>query len=255
MGKHLLYIPASTEAIRYCSIFLQEKGFDITSSPSSNATHLLLPVPSLQDSRIMANDLELQELLSTIPEAVTVIGGNLNTPLLSCYRQFDLLKNEAYLAQNAAITAECALRLAAQDLPIALNEAQILILGWGRIGKCLAKLLSCSGCSISVAARKDTDLAMISALGFYPVHYPSLLSAQQDYRIIFNTVPFEVLPEPIAQQFPDNCKKIDLASVPGIRGSNVLWARGLPGKMMPESSGRLIANTIVKSLSQEEACK
>lgn len=46
--------------------------------------------------------------------------------------------------------------------------------------------------------------------------------------------------------------KIDLASKPGIGGTDVLWARGLPGKFAPESAGKLIAQTILRLLKEEE---
>ena len=253
MKKVLLYIPIQTENLNYCSILLQNSGIDITDTPSNEVTHLLLPAPAFQQNGKLAGGQDLQELLCTIPKTVTVIGGNLNSPSLSGYRTFDLLQNEDYLAKNAAITAACAVRIATKDLPVTLTEAPTLILGWGRIGKHLAKLLCELGCSISVAARKESDLGMISSLGFHAVPYSSLASQFSNYRILFNTVPAEVLPAHIAEKFPKNCKMIDLASSPGISGDRVIWARGLPGKMAPESSGRLIGKTILNYLSQEEA--
>ena len=47
-----------------------------------------------------------------------------------------------------------------------------------------------------------------------------------------------------------NALKIDLASKPGIGGSDVIWARGLPGKDAPESSGELIAKTIIRLMEE-----
>ena len=45
---------------------------------------------------------------------------------------------------------------------------------------------------------------------------------------------------------------MDLASSPGIDGENVLWARGLPGKIAPESSGELIAKTVMRLWEENE---
>ena len=64
--------------------------------------------------------------------------------------------------------------------------------------------------------------------------------------MILNTVPVMVLPN-----CHERCLKIDLASMPGIGGEDVLWARGLPGKDAPEASGELIARTVLKYLNQE----
>jgi dipicolinate synthase subunit A len=77
----------------------------------------------------------------------------------------DLLKDPHYLAKNAAITAECALKVAAPYLKTTFSESPTLILGWGRIGKCLARLLSARNCPVSVAARKESDRAMLEAFG------------------------------------------------------------------------------------------
>ena len=42
------------------------------------------------------------------------------------------------------------------------------------------------------------------------------------------------------------CVKLELASSPGMEGSDIIQARGLPGKMAPESSGKLIARTVLR---------
>ena len=53
------------------------------------------------------------------------------------------------------------------------------------------------------------------------------------------------LPDP-----PDGSFLMDLASVPGIGGDNVHWARFLPGKDAPASAGELIANTVIRLLEE-----
>ena len=50
---------------------------------------------------------------------------------------------------------------------------------------------------------------------------------------------------------PD-CYKLDLASIQGIPGQDVIWARGLPEKDAPESSGKLIADAINRLLFKKE---
>jgi hypothetical protein len=67
------------------------------------------------------------------------------------------------------------------------------------------------------------------------------LSDTDRYRVIFNTVPTLLL-----EQTSSRCLKIDLASVPGIAGEDVIHARGLPGKKAPESSGELIARRLLQ---------
>jgi dipicolinate synthase subunit A len=184
---------------------------------------------------------DLKELLRRLPNSVTIIGGNLNLPYLSNYQKIDLLDNALYLAKNAAITAECALQVAAHHLHITFADSCVLILGWGRIGKCLAKLLNGLGAKVTVAARKESRRVMIEALGYTACDISDI--KPEHYRLIINTVPAMLFPNT-----PGTALKIDLASVPGMGGRDILWARGLPSRLAPESSGMLIADSIMQWL-------
>jgi hypothetical protein len=46
--------------------------------------------------------------------------------------------------------------------------------------------------------------------------------------------------------------KIELASSPGLEGDDVIEALGLPGKYAPETSGKLIARTILRLCAGKE---
>ncbi|MBQ9843577.1 MAG: NAD(P)-binding domain-containing protein [Oscillospiraceae bacterium] len=164
----------------------------------------------------------------------------------------DLLRDPTYLARNAAITAYCALRLAMMELPVMLRGCRVLIIGWGRIAKCLAALLWALEADVTVAARREADRAMACALGYRAEAITNLDDTLNDYRLIFNTVPAPVLSENQVELCRQGCLRIDLASAEGIGGSHKIWARGLPGKDAPESSGILIAKTIIRLLERKE---
>ena len=157
----------------------------------------------------------------------------------------DLLRDEEYLAKNAAVTAECALRVAYPLLPTVLPESPALVIGWGRIGKCLTKLLSVLGCPVTVAARNPAHRAMAAALGISAVDIPQVPDILPGIRLLLNTVPAPMLDADILDKYT-RCVKIDLASSPGLNGCDIVYARGLPGQYAPESSGRLIAQTIAR---------
>ena len=238
LNKTLLYPVGISDSCRYASECLERAGISLTDHPSPEITHLLLDVPCLQE------DSKLKGLLRMLPATVTVIGGRLEPEFLDGYQKIDLLSDPFYLARNAAITAECAVRLAAPYLKTICADSPALILGWGRIGKCLARLLAAMGCPVTVAARKETDRAMLEALGYRAVEFSRIPDALRDCRILFNTVP-----ELTLHSSPDLWKNIlafDLASEPGLKGNTFIPARGLPGKYAPESSGRLIAETICR---------
>lgn len=70
------------------------------------------------------------------------------------------------------------------------------------------------------------------------------------FRVIFNTVPAPLLSASKTDTLPE-CLLLDLASVPGLSGSRVVPARGLPGLLAPESAGELIGRTVIRLWKEE----
>lgn len=242
MNDILLYPIGNTDAIRYAVHYLKmNKGITLIDHPAPEVTHLLLDVPSFRPDGKLRSGEDLRFHLERLPPHVKVAGGNLAHPELIEYATVDFLKHEPYLAKNAAITADCALQVAAPLLTTTYADTPTLVIGWGRIGKCLARMLKALGSDVSVAARKEADRAMLQALGYRMVNFEEPLFR---YKLIFNTVPAPVFSREIAGC--RDCVKIDLASVDALSGDDVIRARGLPGTMAPESSGRLIADTFLR---------
>ena len=232
------YTAGYTAALSHAVHYLKRHDYTILSRPEG-ATHLLLPVPSFEADGHIKGGEDLKELLSTLSKSIVIFGGNLNRVELAGYQTVDFLQDPLYLAQNAGITAHCAIKLAAAKLPVTWDRCQVLVIGWGRIGKCLSQLLRQNGADVTVAARKETDRAILSALGFHTANTSQLDTIP--YRVIFNTVPSTV-----SALSPGDALKIDLASTLGLGSPDVIWARGLPNKDAPESSGELIARTAIR---------
>ncbi len=229
MKKPIFCTQGSSKALFYAKKRLESWGYPVEKSLSEAVTHFLLPVPTPADA---------------IPEIcrkeLTVLGGKL--PPLPC-QSVDLLQDPYYLQENAAITARCAVAIAKENM--AVENKSVLVIGWGRIGKCLASGLRLQGAKVTVAARKEDIRLQLDRLGFEAAA-PEEADPHR-YDLIFNTAPAPVLDA-------SGCKGlcIDLASVKGIEGEAVLWARGLPGKMAPEASGALIAKTALRYALEEE---
>lgn len=245
MKEHKFYTAGHTSALKHAVSALSRQGFSFSQFPNESVTHLLLPVPSFQaDGTIIGGGVP-NELLDTLSPNTVIIGGNLKHPCVSEFPKWDLLQDPNYLAQNASITAHCAVKLALSHLPVILPSCPVLIIGWGRIGKCLADLLKSMGAAVTVAARNPQDRAMLSALGYNAAEITAAAANIYDFRIIFNTVPTMVYSQEIMTNCRPDCLKIELASAPGIGGMDIVDGRGLPSKYAPESSGILIANTIM----------
>ena len=234
-----IYCPVRNQALDYAIQHLPA-----CSVPDDQITHLLFPIPSFHTDGSIRSGGDLDAILSILPKNITVIGGNLSHPSLAHYQTLDLLQDPIYVAENADITARCAIKLLFNCLPCTLKDLPILIIGWGRIGKCLARLLRANDALVTVFARKETDRAMLQALGYSTQAAPD----PTGFRVVINTAPAAVLPD-----CPKDVFKMELSSVLGIGGEDVLWARRLPAIHAPESSGKLIADTILRLCKKEEA--
>ena len=235
-----LWAKGLSAAHTYACEQLSAAGFTILKTPSEEMEGVLLDVPSFRGSEFPP-----EAVWEKLPENAAVIGGGLTGLVPERFRTIDLLQDPEYTAQNADITARCALRLAAEHLERTFRGLPVLILGWGRIGKCLSRLLRNLDAEVCVYARKPSDRAMLRGLGYTAILEAALRDALPQFRLIYNTAPAPVLSREMTEKCRD-CLLIDLASQLGIQSEEVLWARGLPGKMAPESSGKLIAETVLR---------
>ena len=243
MGQFKLYCAGTAEATRNAASIIKRSGFPIAQSPGADITDLLLDVPSFRKDGELRDGEDPEALFSRLPRGCRIWGGNLN--MTDGFTAIDLLQDPGYLAENAAITAECALKIAAPILKTIWKHTHVLIIGWGRIGKQLSKMLKSAGAAVTVCARKSSDRALVRAFGYGAADIQSLPHLLSCSDVIFNTAPAHILEADIMDAHPA-CIAIDLASIQGLEGSHVIWARGLPGKLAPKASGQLIAETILR---------
>lgn len=162
------------------------------------------------------------------------------------------------LFANTLPTAEGAIQIALEELPITLQGCRTLVLGYGRLGRALAPRLTALGAKVSVAARKWSDLAWIEAAGCTAEHSGELRGWLCAFDLIINTVPTRLLGEEALVELKPGCLVIDLASKPGgvdweaarRLGVRTVWALSLPGKVAPVTAGKSIRSTIYNILNE-----
>lgn len=164
----------------------------------------------------------------------------------------DYFAREELAIANAVPTAEGALQLALEELPVTLHNARCLVIGYGRVGRVLAHRLGALGAHVSVAARSYEQLAWAQVWGYATEHVGQLVPWLCSYDLVVNTVPARILGEEELSALKPGTLVIDLASKPGgvdfdaagRLGVKVIWALSLPGKVAPVSSGGYIKTTI-----------
>lgn len=221
-------------------------------------------IPSLCDQELLKADIptSITYFLNCLSDNQTVYGGILKDKLLTGMQKrnikyFDFMESEEFAILNTIPTVEGAIEIAIKETNITLHGANILILGFGRIGKLLAKTLKGFECKIDLAARKDEDFAWIDTYGYRKVTYDKLDEKLNDYDIIFNTVPALLLDEKRLEKVNKECLIIDLASKPGgvdfekakEYGIKTNWALGLPGKVAAKTAAKYMKRIIEKTNS------
>ena len=159
----------------------------------------------------------------------------------------DVLKNEGLAVLNAIPTAEGAIQIAIEKSNITIHNSNCLVMGFGKIGKNLAKMLKGFGANVYCEARKPSDIALIDALGYNSIDLKDLNCNLDKFDFIFNTIPCIILNYTNLNNIKKECIIIDLASKPGgvdfeyakNLGLKAIWALALPRKSSSKDSCKI----------------
>lgn len=170
----------------------------------------------------------------------------------------DILEREEMAVLNAVPTAEGAIQIAMEELPITLHGCTALVLGFGRVGKTLARMLHGIGAKVFVEARKFSDIAWIKSCNYRPVYINEIGDYLGKMNVIFNTIPHIILDVNMLNKINKECLVIDLASKPGgvdferakALGIKVIWALSLPGKVAPVTAAEFIKETVYNIIEE-----
>ena len=201
-------------------------------------------------------DITVREMMHVINAKVLIAGGISPEVYGMANDEYieiiDIMKREELAVLNTIATAEGTIQIAIENTNKILHGSEVLILGFGRIGKVLARKLAGLSVKVTCAARKDEDLAWIEAYGHKSTNINSIGENLGQYDIIINTVPHMILNQERLQYLKEDCLLIDLASNPGgidkkaVKDKKIkfVWALSLPGKVAPTTSAEFIKETI-----------
>lgn len=208
------------------------------------------------------NKISIRELMHSLNAKILIAGSiapNVYDMANDEYIEIiDIMKREELAVLNTISTAEGAIEIAIANTNKILHGSNVLILGFGRIGKVLARKLAGLSAKVTCAARKDEDLAWIKAYGHMATNINSLGENLSEYDIILNTVPHLILTQELLEYVKEDCLLIDLASNPGgidkraakNRRLKLIWALALPGKVAPITTAEFIKDTIYNILKE-----
>ncbi len=223
------------------------------------------PVPLSSDRRRISspfgrNVVELDDFVKALKGKYLIAGNiNISEQLTEMgVESIDLLKREEFSVLNTIATAEGTIQIAMEETQRTVHGTNVLIMGFGRIGKVLAKMLDGIGAKVYCEARKNEDISWIKAYGYNPIHLNDLNDNLGKFDIIINTIPFQLLDTERLDLVKPEVVIIDLASNPGgvdrkaarEKGLKVIWALSLPAKVAPLTSAEFIKETLYHVLKE-----
>lgn len=229
---------------------------------------LVLPMPVSEDGVLVhapfgRQDLSLSGLLPLLRPGALVLGGRFGkTEELfrkAGMRTVDYFDREELALLNAVPTAEGALQILLEEMPRTLWESDLWILGFGRIGRYLARILHGLGANVTVCARSMAERTQAELMGCRTLSLTEMTEHAGEPHAIINTIPAKVLEGELLERTHEQVLLLDLASKPGgvdleraqVLGRRVVWALSLPGRTAPVTAGALIARTVEHILAEE----
>lgn len=235
----------------------------------SRADCVILPLPAADGTALHSPLSRFHPTLRQVFEALTpgqlVLAGKADPGLWALAEEkkvklLDYFDREELAVANAVPTAEGAIQIAMEQLPITLHGAQVLVIGFGRIGQATAPRLVALGAQVTVAARRWDALAWAKAMGCQEMLLSQLAERSHLFHLVINTVPAQVLKRKVLNALPAGCLILDLASKPGgvdrsaaqELGLPVIHALSLPGKVAPVTAAAILQTAIYHTLQELE---
>lgn len=165
-------------------------------------------------------------------------------------------RREEYQIAIARLTAEGAIALLRPET--GLSGAHILLLGYGRIARLLARELQKAGALVTAAARSGEQRAWAEAEGIEALPLDALSGALDRFDVIIGTIPAPVLTEPLLAIVRKDALLLELASAPGgidaaaahERGLRYIRAPGLPAKYAPERAAVILRDAVYAAAAE-----
>ncbi len=223
---------------------------------------VILPMPMSSDGKTVnapyaRGCLPLEQIYAAVLPSQPVFGGAITADIAAAFERreitaYDILTREELAVANAVPTAEGALQLALEELPVTVDGSSMLIVGYGRIGKVLARMLKALGASVTVAARKTVDREWARIAGCHAVP-TTALDRLGTFDAVFNTAPSLLLTRTVLETMAPRTLLIDLASRPGgidfdaaaSLHLKTVWALSLPGRVAPKTAAQVLKKTVL----------
>ncbi len=224
---------------------------------------IVLPLPATRNDKTVnmpfsKKETSIERLISFLGKDNLVFGGIIKGELLSRLRETEIpfvdYYDKEFVEKNAVLTAFGTLKILLEHIDFALPLGKFAIIGYGRVARETASMLTALSCSVSVFARNPSQREDASIKGCEALPLSELSKCADRFDIFINTVPARIIGTDTLSKMRKDSKIIELASAPyGVDfdearklGIDVIKAFGLPGKYTPKTAGEIIGKRILQ---------
>ena len=171
----------------------------------------------------------------------------------------DIMKDENFTIANTIPTAEGAIAKAIEETEFTLDNANVMVIGYGRVGKTLCYKLKQLNANVYAVDKDEKELARAKTYGINAVNIKEININICKMDIVFNTVPSLILSKEKLILMSTETLIIDISSKP--YGTDFVSAKrlgikaiqysGIPGKIAPDFE----AEKIIEFLVQQKMTK
>lgn len=235
----------------------------------ASAQALLFPYPfAVRDGRVptlTGLTLHPEDVLDGARPGAALLAGAGLEPCLEApearakgFRLFRYESSPAFLDRNAELSAEGALAQAMGRTGDALSDMAVLVTGYGRFGRALAKRLKALGADVWVAARREEQRLAARSDGMRAASLSELPALAGRMDMVLNTIPARVLGTEALAALPKGAWLLELASAPygfdrdaaARLGLNVEVLPALPARYAPQSAARALKQVSLELLRE-----
>lgn len=170
-------------------------------------------------------------------------------------KAFFLMKDKEVIKDNVIPTVEGILADIITNTDITIKNANILVIGYGNIGKYLVETLNHLKANTIVSIKEDYDKYLLDQKNIYNIFSNDIQKMNKVLEktdIIINTVPSLVLDKNYIDNINNNAYILDVSSRPhGIdkealikKDINFKIYLGIPSKIAPKTSGLILSKKI-----------
>lgn len=233
-----------------------------------NYDFIILPLPVTKDNKnlftVVPIKETLDEIISYINEKQIVFAGMSGKGIETKIRNkgaviYDYFKREDVTVMNTVPTVQGVLKVIFENIEYTVHSSNCAVFGYGRIAKLAASTLASLGADVTVCVRKISDIALAEVNGLKGCRIIDFYKIADKFDIIINTVPSLVIDRKILEKVNKKCLITDVASAPfgtdfaaaDELGIKAMQCSSLPGKVAPETAGKIIAEGIINILKEE----